>query len=629
MLFRSTGAFTAAATLVKSNFVLGGHSLGFIYSGDTSVLASSRTGVGYAVSADATTSALTVFPLAGSVFGQQVVFTDKVTSQFGATPHGTVKFFNGTTLLFTTSLNIHGQAFFITSTLPVGTTGNISAQFLPPAGASFKPSTALLGGSTVASVSTATNDGGAVASVSTLTTPALASTAATATTAAANTFVTGDSVTIAGATQAEYNGTFTITVTSTTTFTYTLASGSTATTATGTITAQDHSQTTVTITTAAANGFLNGDSITIAGATQPAYNGTFVIAVTGATTFTYTITTSPVTPATGTITATKGNPTYTVAKANTTVGPPSSSNTHAIHGTAVTLTASVAAVSPGKGTPTGQVEFHDHGYTFTPTTGSSVTTPTTGTVLGTATLSGGVATLVLPTGLPAGVHQISADYLGDGNFNTSGPDATGGNTVLLGIHQLVEQVAVDNTTLITGSSSPNPSVGATVTFSATVVPASNPTGTGAIGFLSVLADVVFKEGTTVLGTSHCGFIPGVNEGLAKFTTSTLAIGKHTITATYKGNDLFGELPTPATSTAFVETVTPPVALNAALALAQPSGSTSFAATTRRHGTAPSQSLGAASLDQYFASTPSTTHSTRTLAGALARTPSNDDWLNGG
>ena len=149
--------------------------------------------------------------------------------------------------------------------------------------------------------------------------------------------------------------------------------------------------------------------------------------------------------------------------------------------------------------------------------------------------------------------------------------------------------------------------------------------------MTVLADVVFKEGTTVLGTSHCGFIPGVNEGLAKFTTSTLAIGKHTITATYKGNDLFGELPTPATSTAFVETVTPPVALNAALALAQPSGSTSFASasTTQRHGTSSSPPLGAASLDQYFASTPSTTHTTRTLAGAMARAHTNEDLLNGG
>jgi hypothetical protein len=712
----STGAFTAAATLVKSNFSTGGHSLGFIYSGDVSVLASSRTGVGYAVGADATTSSLTVFPATGSVFGQQVTFSDKVTSQFGATPHGTVKFFSGTTLLFTTSLNIHGQAFFITSSLPVGTTGNISAVFAPPAGASFTGSTALLGGATVAQV---VNPGGMTSGLltrtagsvvsdgaqKTLAAGALTSSGTTATLVlpAADTFyAAGDMIAVRGATQPEYNGVFAIATINPahTSLTYTFA-GSLTTPATGTITVQDltvaagftvpnpftsgevvniagatpagynvsgvavrpdpfapiggvlydlteaqmtaagltspatgtitvqsTTRSEVVVNTTAPHGFSSGDSIAIAGATPAAYDGTFTINVTAPSQFKYIITGTATSPATGTITAQKGNASYTVAKANTTVGPPTSSNTHAIHGTAVTLTASVSAVSPGKGTPTGSIEFHDHGYTFTPTTGSSVTSITTGTVLGTTTLSGGVATLVLPTGLPAGVHQISADYLGDGNFNTSGPDATGGNTVLLGFHQLVEQVAVDNSTLLTARGTPSPSVGATVTFLAAVAPASNPTGTGAIGFLTVLADVVFKEGTTTLGTGHCGFIPGRNEGLATLTTSSLAIGLHTITATYKGNDLFGELPTPATTT-FVETVTPPVALNAALALTQPSGSTSFAATTRRHGTAPSQSLGAASLDQYFASTPSTTHSTRTLAGALARAHSNDDLLNGG
>lgn len=60
---------------------------------------------------------------------------------------------------------------------------------------------------------------------------------------------------------------------------------------------------TATATTSSAHGFSTGDRRTIVGAAQDAYNGTFVIAVTGATTFTYTVVSgTPATPATGTIT---------------------------------------------------------------------------------------------------------------------------------------------------------------------------------------------------------------------------------------------------------------------------------------------------------------------------------------
>jgi phage tail sheath protein FI len=64
-----------------------------------------------------------------------------------------------------------------------------------------------------------------------------ATSTATVTTASAHGFTTGQRVTIAGATQTEYNGTFTITVTGATTFTYTVT-GTPATPATGTITAE-------------------------------------------------------------------------------------------------------------------------------------------------------------------------------------------------------------------------------------------------------------------------------------------------------------------------------------------------------------------------------------------------------
>ena len=82
----------------------------------------------------------------------------------------------------------------------------------------------------------------------------------------------------------------------------------------------------------------------------------------------------------------------------------SSPNNTSVFSQSVTFTATVAVVSPGTGTPTGTVTFKD---------GS--------TTLGTGTLSGGVATLTVPSTSPliaalaVGTHSITADYGGDTN----------------------------------------------------------------------------------------------------------------------------------------------------------------------------------------------------------------------
>lgn len=55
--------------------------------------------------------------------------------------------------------------------------------------------------------------------------------------------------------------------------------------------------------TSTAHGYLSGISVDISGAVQPEYNGTFVITVTDANHFTYTLAGTPTTPATGTITS--------------------------------------------------------------------------------------------------------------------------------------------------------------------------------------------------------------------------------------------------------------------------------------------------------------------------------------
>ena len=70
------------------------------------------------------------------------------------------------------------------------------------------------------------------------------------------------------------------------------------------IASMTRSGTTATVTTSAAHGFTKGQRITIVGADQDDYNGSHLATVTGATTFTFTVTGSPTTPATGTMTAT-------------------------------------------------------------------------------------------------------------------------------------------------------------------------------------------------------------------------------------------------------------------------------------------------------------------------------------
>ena len=172
-------------------------------------------------------------------------------------------------------------------------------------------------------------------------------TLATITTDTDHQYHTGDNILMAGADQSEYNGTFEITITGGNTFTY-LVAGSPATPATGTITSTKVPQfsavadsrvssflnipwasygayhtlarlvvpvenitmtlasltlsgTTATATTSINHGLTISDRITISGANEDEYNGVIEITNTTATTFDYTITGTPATPATGTI----------------------------------------------------------------------------------------------------------------------------------------------------------------------------------------------------------------------------------------------------------------------------------------------------------------------------------------
>jgi hypothetical protein len=145
-----------------------------------------------------------------------------------------------------------------------------------------------------------------------------------------------------------------------------------------------------------------------------------------------------------------------------------------------------------------------------PPIGETITFKQGATVLGMGTLSSGTATFSTST-LTVGTKAVTAVYSGDSNFAGSTSKA---------VSQSISK-ATSTTTL---TSSQNPSThGQPVTFTATVAPQFSGTPTGT---------VVFKDGTKTLKTVT------LSGGVAKFTTSTLATGTHSITATYNGSGSF-------------------------------------------------------------------------------------------
>src|SRR5207237_1287390 len=131
------------------------------------------------------------------------------------------------------------------------------------------------------------------------------------------------------------------------------------------------------------------------------------------------------------------------------------------------------------------------------------------------------------SGLAVGSHSVTAVYGGDGNF-------TGGTSA-----PLAEPVSLDTTTFGLISSPNAPVFGQAVTFTAAVSAAApgagTPTGT-----------ITFMDGSATLGT---GTLSG---GQASFTTTSLTVATHDITAVYGGDNNF----TGSTSAAVVETVQP-------------------------------------------------------------------------
>jgi len=161
------------------------------------------------------------------------------------------------------------------------------------------------------------------------------------------------------------------------------------------------------------------------------------------------------------------------------------------YGGSVTFTTTVKASMTGAPTPTGTVTLWN---------GSSK--------LGSSPLNAsGVATLALTT-LPVGSNTILAAYSGDSNFQANAS------------HAMKQTVQTANTNLALASSSSS----ANLTLTATISSQSSTMPTGPVSFV---------DGATALGTSSLN-----SSGIATFSTSALAAGPHSITASYGGNSNF-------------------------------------------------------------------------------------------
>jgi large repetitive protein len=158
-----------------------------------------------------------------------------------------------------------------------------------------------------------------------------------------------------------------------------------------------------------------------------------------------------------------------------------------------------AAISPGEAT--GSVQFFD----------GTTTLPRVALSAGTATLS--------DLSLTAGIHPLVAVYSGDTKY------ALSTSAVLM---QVVSVSRASSTIRLTSDGQPTQADGQTVYVSVLNSPA---TFTATLTPAAARGTVQFFDGPLSLG------VQPVSGGTAVCTTSSLALGQHTITAVYSGDAL--------------------------------------------------------------------------------------------
>ena len=523
------------ATVGISSLSVATHTITAVYSGSTNFNASNGTdsGAPQVVNQGSTTTQISssAFP---AVWGQVVTFTARVTANSPATgtPSGTVAFLDSSTTLGTGALDGTGHATFTTSTLAIGS-HTISESYFGDTNFSGSNSTGFgetIGKDSVTITVASTPNPSVLTQVATFTATVLAASPGSGTPTGTVNFTEGSTtlasnVTLNGSDQA------TFTTSSLAVGSNTIAASYGGDTHFSTGTGDDsaapqvvNTDPTTTAVTSTSNPSVFGQVVTFTATVTSTYSGT----PTGTATFTEgaatlassvalnglaqaTFTISSLSVASHTVTASyAGDAIFTSSTGNDSASPQvvnkdssattvSSTADPSVFGQVVTFTATVTAASPGAGTPTGTVTFKEGAVTLAAT----------------VAMTSGQATFTTSS-LSVATHTITASYNGDGNFNTgSGTDS--------GSPQFVNKAS--STTTV--SSTANPSVfGQVVTFTATVAAfspgAGTPTGT-----------VTFTEGAATLAATVA-----MASGQATFTTSSLSVATHTITASYSSDGNF-------------------------------------------------------------------------------------------
>ncbi|SEP65238.1 Putative Ig domain-containing protein [Devosia sp. YR412] len=499
------------ATLNMAGLSVGSHTVSAAYAGNGSFTASSATlSGGHTVNKAATTTAVTS-STASAVFGSNVTFTATVavTAPGTGTPPGSVIFTLDGVDQSPVALNGSGVATITTNSLGVGSkpilaryvtttnyaasngslSGNQTVTKAPTSTAVTQSAPTTIYGQSVTFTATVTSGVGTPTGNVVFTIDGVAQ-APTALNGAGVATLSSTSLPVGNHTiSADYTGTANLATSS-----GSLGGGHavtaivTTTTLSGPGSVVFGTNPTITATVSSASGTPTGSVVfTVDGTPRApvALNGGSVdVTLTGIGAGTHTVTadyagTAIYAASSGTL---SGGQVVTKAATTTTISPVAA----VALGQSLSLTATVASAS---GTPGGTVTF---------TVDSVAQSP--------VTLSGGQANLLVP-GLGVGSHTISAAYSGADNYAVSTSAATTGT-----VNKAASSVVV--------SSSANPAVaGQAIALTATVsASAASPTGT-----------VVFTIDTVDQPAVS------LSSGVATLNLPGLAVGSHTITASYSGD----------------------------------------------------------------------------------------------
>jgi hypothetical protein len=518
------------AAFSTAGLAVGSHNIIANYSGDANYAANSAA-LTQTVNAKTTSTSLTS-SLNPALVNQSVTFTTQVTSSQGGTPTGSVTFLDGPNALGIVALDANGNASFSTAGLTIGS-HTITANY---------------GG-----------DANYAANNAMLTQVVNGKTTNTSLTSSLNPALQGQTVTFTTQVTTSQGGTPTGTVAfldgMTTLGTATLDAHGNASFSTGGLSVGSHNitanysgdadyasssasltqwitqpPTSNTSLTSSLNPSTVGQAVqftaTVSGNNYGTPTGTVTFSDGNTTLATVTLdangvatfTTTALTAGSHTITAWyNGDSTYpqSATSLTQTVNPPAATTTltsslnPAALGQAITFT---AAVTGNGATPTGTVTFTD---------GS--------TMLATVNVDANGNAAYTTSALALGSHNITATYNGDSNYGSSSAS-------------LMQWIGQEMTSTSVVSSA-NPAMpGQSVQFTATVL----------IGVGTPTGSVSFLDGNTMLGSGSLALVNGTYQ--ATFTTSTLALGSHYITAVYAGS------PTCASSSAaLTQTVVPATA----------------------------------------------------------------------